>query len=157
MICEARGTNALRKSWRFAIAWYEKFNCPFERGRVTSVLIALDHAFEMLLKASTLQRGGRIRKRGAAETLGFDACVRVGLSDGKVKFLTEEQAFTLQMLNGLRDAAQHHLIAIQEAHLYIHAQSAATLFRDLLKTVFRKEFFAAREVQITDESAENSD
>jgi hypothetical protein len=71
--------------------------------------------------------------------------------------LTEEQAFTLQMLNGLRDAAQHHLIAIQEAHLYIHAQSAATLFRDLLKTVFRKEFFAAREVQITDESAENSD
>lgn len=71
--------------------------------------------------------------------MGFDACVRVGLSDGKVKFLTEEQAFTLQMLNGLRDAAQHHLITIQEAHLYIHAQSAVTLFRDLLKTVFRKE------------------
>jgi hypothetical protein len=71
MICEARGTNALRKSWR--LLGMEKFNCPFERGRVTSVLIALDHAFEMLLKASTLQRGGRIRKRGAAETLGFDA------------------------------------------------------------------------------------
>jgi len=100
----------------------EKFNCPFERGRVTSVLISLDHAFEMLLKAAILHRGGRIRKRGASETLGFDACVRTGLSDGKVKFLTDEQAFTLQMLNGLRDAAQHHLITIQEAQLYIHAQ-----------------------------------
>ena len=46
--------------------------------------------------------------------------------DAKVKFLTEEQTFTLQMLNGLRDAAQHHLINIQEAQLYIHAQSAVT-------------------------------
>jgi hypothetical protein len=129
----------LEKAGDSLLLGIEKFNCPFERGRVTSVLIALDHAFEMLLKASILQRGGRIRKRGAAETLGFDACVRVGLSDGKVKFLTEEKAFTLQMLNGLRDAAQHHLITIQEAQLYIHAQSAVTLFRDLLKTVFRKE------------------
>ena len=116
----------------------ERFNCPFERGRITSVLISLDHAFEMLLKASILQRGGRIRRRGESETLGFDACVRVGLSDARVKFLTEEQALTLQMLNGLRDAAQHHLITIEETQLYIDAQSAVTLFRDLLKSVFRQ-------------------
>jgi hypothetical protein len=114
----------------------EKFNCPFERGRVAAVLIFLDHAFEMLLKASILQRGRRIRKRGASETLGFDECVRAALSDAKVKFLSEEQTLILQMLNGLRDAAQHHLITIEEAQLYIHAQSAVTLFRDLLKSVF---------------------
>src|SRR6266542_524913 len=120
----------------------EKFNCPFERGRVTAVLIFLDHAFEMLLKASILQRGGRIRKRGASETLGFDSCVRTGLSDGKIKFLSEEQALMLQVVNGLRDAAQHHLITIEEAQLYIHAQSAVTLFGDLLKAVFRRELLA---------------
>jgi hypothetical protein len=120
----------------------EKFNCPFERGRVTAVLIFLDHAFEMLLKASILQRGGRIRKRGASETLGFDACVRAGLSNGKIKFLSEEQALMLQVVNGLRDAAQHHLITIEEAQLYIHAQSAVTLFGDLLKAVFRRELLA---------------
>jgi len=97
----------------------EKFNCPFEPGRVTAVLISLDHAFEMLLKASILHRGGGIRKKGASETLGFDACVRAGLSDGKIKFLTGEQALALQMLNGLRDAAQHHLLNIQESQLYI--------------------------------------
>jgi Domain of unknown function (DUF3644) len=117
----------------------EKFNCPFERGRVTAVLISLDHAFEMLLKASILHRGGLIRKKGASETLGFDACIRAGLSDGKIKFLSAEQALALQMLNGLRDAAQHHLLNIQESQLYIHAQAAVTLFRDLMKSVFRQE------------------
>ena len=30
----------------------EHFNRPDDRGRVSSVLILLDHAFEMLLKAS---------------------------------------------------------------------------------------------------------
>lgn len=129
----------LEKAGDSLLLGIEKFNCPFERGRVTAVLIALDHAFEMLLKASILHRRGVIRKKGASETLGFDACVRVGVSDGKVKFLTDEQALTLQMLNGLRDAAQHHLISIQEAQLYIHAQAAVTLFRDLLKNVFRQE------------------
>jgi hypothetical protein len=129
----------LEKAGDSLLLGIEKFNCPFERGRITSVLISLDHAFEMLLKASILQRGGRIRRRGESETLGFDACVRVALSDAKVKFLTQEQALTLQMLNGLRDAAQHHLITIEEAQLYIHAQSAVTLFRDLLKSVFRQE------------------
>jgi hypothetical protein len=129
----------LEKACDSLLLGIEKFNCPFERGRLTSVLISLDHAFEMLLKASILHRGSRIRKRGASETLGFDACVRVGVSEGKIKFLTEEQALTLQMLNGLRDAAQHHLITIQEPQLYIHAQSAVTLFRDLLRAVFKQE------------------
>ena len=62
--------------------------------------------------------------------------MRLGLSDGKIKFLTEEQALTLQIINGLRDAAQHHLLDISEGQLYIHVQSGVTLFRDLLKYVF---------------------
>jgi len=129
----------LEKACDSLLLGIEKFNCPFERGRLTLVLISLDHAFEMLLKASILHRRGRIRKRGSSETLGFDACVRVGLSDGKIKFLSDEQALTLQMLNGLRDAAQHHLITIEESQLYLHAQSAVTLFRDLLRTLFKQE------------------
>jgi|Deesub1362A_J573_1020465.scaffolds.fasta_scaffold03867_4 hypothetical protein len=114
----------------------ELFNRPHDRGRVTGTLILLDHAFEMFLKAAILHRGGRIRERRAKQTIGFDKCVRLGLSDGKVKFLTEEQALTLQIINGLRDAAQHHLLDISEGQLYIHVQSGVTLFRDLLKYVF---------------------
>lgn len=117
----------------------ELFNRPNDRGRVSGVLILLDHAFEMLLKAAIVHRAGRIKEKGAKETIGFDACVRRGLSDGRIKFLSGEQALTLQVINRLRDAAQHHLLEISEGQLYVHAQSGVTLFRDLLRAVFGQE------------------
>lgn len=117
----------------------ELFNRPHDRGRVSSTLIQLDHAFEMLMKAAILHRGGRIRDKRAKETIGFDACVRRSLSDGRFKYLTEEQALMLQTINGLRDAAQHHLLDISEGQLYVHMQSGVTLFRDILRGVFEQE------------------
>jgi hypothetical protein len=41
----------------------ELFNRPWDGGRTDGVLMMLDHCFEMLLKASILHRGGRIRDR----------------------------------------------------------------------------------------------
>lgn len=117
----------------------EHFNRPYDRGRVASVLILLDHSFEMLLKASILQRGGSIRDGKSKETIGFDACVRRALSDGRVRFLSSNQAVALQTINGLRDAAQHHLIEVSEQQLYMHAQSGLTLFRDIMASVFGKQ------------------
>lgn len=114
----------------------ENFNKADDLGRTSTVLILLDHAFEMLLKAAILHRGGRIREKRARETIGFDACVRRALSDGEIKFLSEEQVLTLQTINGPRDAAQHHLIDVAEEQLYLHAQSGVTLFGDILKKVF---------------------
>ena len=114
----------------------EFFNRPHDLGRATTTLILLDHAFEMLLKACIVHRGGRIREKRAKETLGFDKCVRCALSDGSIKFLNEEQVITLQGINSLRDAAQHHLLDISENQLYVHIQAGVTLFRDLLKLVF---------------------
>lgn len=117
----------------------EIYNRPYERGRISATLIQLDHAFEMLLKASILHRGGRIREKGAKETIGFDACVRRALSDGRIKFIKTEQALVLQTINGLRDAAQHHLLDISEGQLYVHAQSGLTLFGDLVRSVFSED------------------
>jgi len=114
----------------------EFFNRPHDLGRATTTLILLDHSFEMLLKAGIVHRGGRIREKRANETIGFDKCVRCALSDGAIKFLNEEQALTLQVINSLRDAAQHHLLDISENQLYVHIQAGVTLFRDLLKSVF---------------------
>lgn len=114
----------------------EHFNRPWDRGRVDAVLILLDHAFEMLLKSAILHRGGAIRKPREKQTIGFDECLRKALSDGDVRFLTQEQVLQLQALNTLRDAAQHHLVDLSEQHLYIHAQAGVTLFRDLLHAVF---------------------
>lgn len=117
----------------------ELFNRPHDRGRVSSTLIQLDHGFEMLMKSAILHCGGRIRERRAKGTIGFDACVRRSLSDGKIKYLTDEQALVMQTINGLRDAAQHHLLDISEGQLYVHMQSGVTLFRDLLKSVFHQD------------------
>ena len=129
----------LNKACDSILLGIELFNRPQDRGRVAAVLIHVDHGFEMCLKAAILHRGGRIRDKGAKETIGFDSCVRRGLSDGRIKFLTEEQALTLQTINALRDAAQHHLLDVSESQFYIHIQSAVTLFRDLISTVFQKE------------------
>lgn len=129
----------LEKACDALVLSIELFNRPHDRGRVSGSLIQLDHSFEMLMKAAILHRGGRIRERRAKETIGFDACVRRSLSDGAVKYLTEEQALVLQTINGLRDAAQHHLLDISEGQLYVHMQSGVTLFRDLLRSVFKQE------------------
>lgn len=115
----------------------ELFNRPNDRGRVSGVLIQIDHSFEMLLKAAILHKGGRIREKQTKETIGFETCVRRGLSDGGVKFLAEEQALTLQAINGLRDAAQHYLLDVSENQLYVHVHSGVTLFRDLIESVFQ--------------------
>lgn len=114
----------------------ELFNRPSNKARTHGVLIFLDHAFEMLLKAAILHRGGRIREPRSKQTISFDTSVRRGLSDAEIKFLVDTQALTLQMINSLRDAAQHHLLDISEAHLYIQSQAGLSLFRDLFKTVF---------------------
>jgi Domain of unknown function (DUF3644) len=129
----------LEKAINSLILSVEHFNRPWDDGRVESVLILLDHAFEMQLKSCILHRGGRIREKRAKQTLGFDECVRVAFSNAAIKFLSEEDALLLQTINSLRDAAQHHLIDISEQHLYIQAQAGLTLFRRLLKEVFGKD------------------
>ena len=114
----------------------EHFNRPYDRGRAQAVLILLDHSFEMLLKSAILHRGGRIREKRAKNTLGFEACVQQALNTGAMKFLSDEQALTLQMVNALRDAEQHYLLDIPEQQLYVATKSAVTLFADILQSVF---------------------
>lgn len=129
----------LAKSTDSLILAIEQFNRPSDRGRVESVLIFLDHSFEMLLKAAILHKGGKIRKPRESFTIGFDESLRKLLSDGNLKCLTNEQALTLQTINTLRDAAQHHLVYLSEQHLYIHAQAGLSLYRAILKIVFGQE------------------
>lgn len=131
-LLEAKATASLTLS-------IEHFNRPWDLGRSDAVLIMLDHSFEMLLKAAILHRGGRIREPREKNTIGFDACVRRALSTPDIQFLTDEQALVVRSINGLRDAAQHHLVDLSEAQLYLHAQSDVTLFRDLRQLAFEEE------------------
>ena len=126
----------LRKGCDSIVLSIELFNRPHDRGRVTGALILMDHSFEMLMKASIVQRGGEIRDKGRRETIGFDACVRRSLTDGRIKYMTESEAIVLRSVNILRDAAQHYLLDISEGQLYVHMQSGVSAFRDVAKRVF---------------------
>jgi len=115
------------------------FNNPWDRGRKETVLILLDRAFELLLKAIILHKGGKIREPYARETIGHEKCVRKCISQPKVKCLTEEQGLTIQIINSLRDAAQHDIVELTEQELYMYSQAGVTLFRDLLRQEFGEE------------------
>jgi len=126
----------LQKAVDSLVLSVEIFNRPSDQGRSTATLIMLDHSFEMFMKAAIVHKGGAIREKRDKHTIGFDACVRKAISDVALKFLSEEQALTVQAVNGLRDAAQHHLVEVSENQLYMHAISSVTLFKDLLLEVF---------------------
>lgn len=114
----------------------EIFNRPNDCGRIHGVLIFMDHSFEMLLKASIIHKGAKIKGKGEKETIGFSASIRKSFSDNKIKFLSDTDVLTLQTINGLRDAAQHYILEMSEQYLYFQAQAGLTLFRDITKKVF---------------------
>jgi hypothetical protein len=126
----------LNKSIDSLVLAIEHFNKPWDRGREEAVLILLDRSFELLLKAIIRHKGGKIRERGSSETFGFDKCVRKCVSDASAKCLSELEALTIQIINSLRDAAQHYIFDVSENQLYMYAQAGITLFNDKLKEVF---------------------
>ncbi len=115
----------------------EFFNRPTRIGRQDAVLIHLDHGFEMLLKAAIVHRGGKIRKRGEEQTIGFEACINSCLLEPEVKFLSIDEAITLRAINGLRDAVQHYILDLSESQLYVYTQAGVTLFDMTLEKVFK--------------------
>ena len=115
----------------------ELFNRPARIGRQDAVLIHLDHGFEMVLKAAIVHRGGKIRKRGKEQTIGFEACINSCLLEPEVKFLTIDEAITLRAINGFRDAAQHYILDLSESQLYVYTQAGVTLFDTTLEKVFK--------------------
>jgi hypothetical protein len=142
----------LNKATNSLLLSVDHFNCLWDIGRSDTILILLDHSFEMLLKASLVERGAKIRGRGDANTIGFDHCVRKGLTDGSVKFLDEDQVLTLQMINNYRDAAQHYLLDVTEELLYITVQSGLTVFKRILADVFIQnlgDYFPSRALPIS--------
>jgi len=128
----------LEKSTDSVLIAIEHFNRPWDRGRHEAVLVMLDRSFELLLKAIIVHKGGRIREPRAKETIGFDACVRKCVSDAQIRCLSEEEALTIQIINSLRDAAQHYIVDMSEQQLYTYTQSGLTLFDKLLQDVFGK-------------------
>lgn len=135
----AETENYLAKAVDSLVLAVDHFNRSADRGRLTAVLIFLDHAFEMFLKAALLHRGGVIRDATNGFTLDFKTCVNKATDDGQIRFLTDDERRTLRLLNGLRDQAQHDVADITEPFLYTVAQSSLNLFAELLSEVFGRQ------------------
>jgi len=132
----------LGKSIDSLVLSVEHFNRPWDRGRPEAVLILLDRAFELLLKAAILHKGGKLREKpNARETFGFGKCLQKTISEQRVKCVTDEQAITAQLINSLRDAAQHHFLEISEHQLYIGVRAGVTVYGDLLNSIFGQRLF----------------
>lgn len=111
------------------------FNSPNDDGRVAVVLLATQHAFEMLLKGALVQRNFEVFDRVLGRSLGLEKCIRAALNDKTIK-LTEEEAGTIRAIDAMRDDEQHWYNIVPEQILYLHARAAVTLFDDLLRRLF---------------------
>lgn len=116
----------------------EHFNRPTEIGRYASVLIMLDHAAEMLLKAALAKRGNSLRNPKNGYTHSVEYCLTLANEDPTLRFLSTDERRTIQVLNALRDQAQHFVVEISEELLYTVSQGVVTLFADLLPRLFAR-------------------
>jgi hypothetical protein len=111
------------------------FNSPHEEGRTTQVLLFLQHAFEMLLKAALVQHGVAVFDRKLGRSLGFEDCVKLSIGNATIK-LADADAGTLRAIDAMRDDEQHWFNEVSEQLLYLHARAGITLFDELLARVF---------------------
>jgi hypothetical protein len=111
------------------------FNSPHDDGRISVVLLSLQHSFEMLLKAALVQHRIRVFDPALGRSIGLEQCLRLASNDRKIK-LTNDEAGTIRAIDAMRDDEQHWYNQVSEQILYIHARAAVTLFDDLLHRVF---------------------
>jgi hypothetical protein len=111
------------------------FNGLDDEGRQTAVLIALQHAFEMLLKAALRERRVVVFDKRTGRSIGLEKCLR--LSQEHLN-LSDDQLGVLRTIDNLRDEEQHWLAQVNEGLLYVHARAAITLFDEILNDVFHE-------------------
>ncbi len=109
------------------------FNGVDDDGRQTTVLLHLQHCFEMLLKAALLKKGVAVFDRRKGRAIGFEKCLN--LSNQHLG-LAEAEVGILRAIDALRDDEQHYLAEVSEDLLYVHARGAVTLFDEILTANF---------------------
>lgn len=109
------------------------FNSLDDEGRHTSVLLHLQHAFEMLLKAGLHQRGVPIVDRRTGQSIGFKKCLNIAPMHLGMR---AEDVGTLRAIDRLRDDESHFLGLVSESILYVHLRAGVSIFDRLMAAVF---------------------
>ncbi|SDR70509.1 hypothetical protein SAMN04488543_0127 [Friedmanniella luteola] len=102
------------------------FNSPSDDGRVTQVLLSLQHCSEMLLEAAFVQAGVRVFDKHLGRSIEFEACIRQASSSATLK-LSDSEAGTPRPIDAMRDDEQHWFNEVSEQLLYLHARAGITL------------------------------
>lgn len=114
------------------------FNAPDDDGRHSRVLLSLQHAFEMLLKAALVhkqRRGESVFDQKTGRSIGFEKCVALATERDGIKLTASEQG-VLRAVDAMRDDEQHWFNAVSEQILYLQARLAITAFDEILSRVF---------------------
>ncbi|MGW9821997.1 hypothetical protein ACUXK4_004586 [Methylorubrum extorquens] len=106
------------------------FNSYDDDGRVCSVLLHLQHACEMLLKAVLSQNRVKVFDKDSGKSYGFERCLKLCQADYK---LSAEEAGVMRAIDALRDAAQHWFVFVSEDLLYLQTKALITAFDAYLK------------------------
>ena len=110
----------------------EVFNRPSPVARAQGVMLPLQHAFEMLLKAAVWERRGAIQPKGATKSWSLRECLGMLRGYG---LLDEDECVVVATISATRDGVQHHSAAVSEERLYVNAASGLRVFDDLLQRV----------------------
>lgn len=113
----------------------EAFNSFSNHARQTRVLLTLQHAAEMLLKAGLVQRGIDVFDKKSGKSRGFSACLNLSLEHLQT---TDEERGAFRSIDAQRDGEQHWLIILSEEVLFLQVRAFITAFDDVLHRIFRE-------------------
>jgi hypothetical protein len=106
------------------------FNAMDDDGRQTTVLLHLQHAAEMLLKAGLAERRVEIVDRRSGRSIGFATCLNLA---SEHLHLTAEEVGVLRTVDALRDDEQHFLLTVSEELLFLHVRAAVQVIDQVLQ------------------------
>lgn len=115
------------------------FNSYDDDGRVTMVLMSLQHACEMLLKAVLSQRKVKVFDKGTGKSIGFERCLGLCVAHHQ---LSADEAGIMRAIDALRDAAQHWYVYVSEDLLYLQTRALITAYDAYLQRIFETDLRA---------------
>ena len=109
------------------------FNSHEEDGRATSILLHLQHAGEMLIKAALVQRGQKVFDPTTNKSKGFARCLN--LSEEHLG-CTKSEIGSFRTIDALRDTEQHWFALVPEELLYLESRAFIAAFDMILHRTF---------------------
>lgn len=107
----------------------EAFNNHDDDGRPETVLLMLQHASEMLVKALLVQKGQDVFEKEKGTSIGIEKALNIAHSKG---WISSAQAGSIRVIVAMRDQAQHWMIVVPEDALYINARALITTLDEIL-------------------------